>query len=111
MLVRNCSGFVQSAQQVINLESITVASNASSQNLPVHVLNPNITLELEAAAHRYGLTEKRAIAAGLIDAKLVFCFLRNDLPRLSLCWKQRWCTFRNPTLHTCGDDLFHIRYL
>jgi hypothetical protein len=51
-----------------------VASNTSSQNLPVHVLNRNITHELEIVAHRNGLTEERAIASGLIDAQLIFCF-------------------------------------
>ena len=51
-----------------------MASNTSSQNLPVHVLTPNITHELEIATHRSGLTEERAIASGLIDAQLVFCF-------------------------------------
>ena len=51
-----------------------MASTTSSQNLPVHVLTRNITHELESAAHRNKLTEERAIATGLIDAQLVFCF-------------------------------------
>jgi hypothetical protein len=54
--------------------SSILASTTSSQHLPIHVLNPNITHELESAAHRSRLTEERAIASGLIDAKLVFCF-------------------------------------
>lgn len=49
-------------------------TNPSSQNLHVHILNQNIIHELETVAHRNGVTEERAIASGLIDAKLVFCF-------------------------------------
>lgn len=48
--------------------------NASNRNLPVSVLNRNIIDEFEKAARRSGLTEERAIASGLIDAHIVFCF-------------------------------------
>lgn len=51
-----------------------MGSTKSSHHLPVQILTGNITHELEIAARRNGLTEERAIASGLIDANLVFCF-------------------------------------